>query len=74
MSTAACLKGAIRLTNQDVVLEEQRPVYDFIKDELARGRVEVCAEDSFVTLCDMSWSQSAASVACRQLGFSPYGT
>ena len=45
----------------------------YIKDELSRGRVEVCVGGEFVTICEDSWNNQAASVVCRQLGFSAYG-
>eukprot|EP00731_Ephydatia_muelleri_P031793 Em0023g300a len=42
-------------------------------DQLSRGRVEVCLGGQFGTVCSQTWSNKDASVACRSLGYSPYG-
>lgn len=42
---------------------------------LLRGRVEICDGNTqeWGTICDVSWSNMDASVACQQMGFSRYG-
>ena len=48
--------------------------YYFIKDELARGRVEVFVDRTYGTiLCDDFWDYQEASVVCSQLGFFSHG-
>jgi len=37
------------------------------------GRVEICIDRIWGTICDTSWDNREAQVACRQLGFSSNG-
>ena len=53
-----CTDGDIRVANGVSALE---------------GRVEVCVDGVWGTVCDDLWGVEEASVACRQLGFSPDG-
>ena len=45
----------------------------FIKDELRVGRVELCIDGHYKTLCYDQWDGRDASVVCHQLGFSRNG-
>ena len=39
----------------------------------SEGRVEICVEGFWGTVCDSGWSQREALVVCRQSGFGARG-
>ena len=53
-----CTNGQIRLAGT---------IYNAI------GRVEVCVNGTWGTICDDFWNNTDASVVCRQLEYSPHG-
>ena len=55
---APCTTGEVRLVGGNVPNE---------------GRVEVCINNVWGTVCDDGWSSTDASVVCRQLGYSMEG-
>ena len=40
---------------------------------LSFGRVEVCVKGIWGTICNTTWNFKAATVICKQLGYSSYG-
>ena len=74
LGAVTCIEGSVRLQNPDASTDHQLPAYDLIKDQVSRGIVEVCKNQSYMTiLMDKFWSDEDASVICGQLGFSQHG-
>ena len=58
-----CEEGAVRLVDPD-------EPSDNWSQNLSGGRVEICNDDQWKTVCDYKWHNREAQVVCRQLGYS----
>lgn len=65
--TVSCDGGYVKLVNTEPGDRE------VAKDTLVAGRVEMCLEGGFRSICDEHWTNQEASVLCRELGFSEHG-
>lgn len=59
--SAACMEGNIRIADNST------------HGGSIWGRVEVCMDGRYGTICDDSWDSEDSSVVCNQIGLSPYG-
>ena len=55
---APCTTGQLRLAGGNIQNE---------------GRVEICMNSAWGTVCDGSWGSADATVVCKQLGYSVQG-
>lgn len=53
-----CDDGEIRLSGGSTIME---------------GRVEICFNETWGTICDNFWSSNDGNVVCNELGFSRFG-
>ena len=79
----SCMEGSIRLVagNSAYDFYQGAEMIDnsdvnYIDDALSQGRVELCIDGSYGTICandGQGWSNEDAAVVCNELGFTKYG-
>lgn len=69
------LVSTVEWTAKEQFLREgELPSFDFINDEIHRGRVDVCVNGTWRSICfNDAWNDTAASIGCKKLGFSEFG-
>ena len=58
LHSASCTVGQVQLVGGGIANE---------------GRVEICIDNEWGTVCDDSWGSADATVVCRELGYSTQG-
>ena len=58
INTVSCTTGELRLAGGNIANE---------------GRVEICLNNVWGTVCDYHWGRTEATVVCRQLGYNTQG-
>ena len=77
---STCEEQSMRLVPRELsgdqlhLREGELEEFEFINDEIHRGRLEVCVGGEWWSICyDDSWSDEDATIACEKLDFSPFG-
>ena len=77
---SACEEDRLRLVPNDLTAEQlylregELESFNFIRDKIHRGRVEMCEGGNWRSICyNELWGDDAATLACGRLDFSPYG-
>ena len=58
LHVAPCVEGHVRFSGSTIIYG---------------GRVQICSNLTWTTVCSDTWDDQAADVVCSQLGFVPYG-
>ena len=64
-----CEDGAVRLAGTEMLGSGE----GLMAEVVIKGRVELCWNEMWGSVCDQSWTVEDATVVCRELGFSEGG-